>query len=319
MEKKGVVVVGTGLIAKFHVRAVLESEKVFLAGVCGRTMEKAGKFIEEMKLENVRAFCDLDEAMSFQGVDVAMVATASGAHDEAVFAAARNKVHVLVEKPIAITAARTDAMIEACEKAGVKLGCIFQTRWSGEYAELRRKVESGELGRITYASVQVPWWRADEYYTGSSWHGKWDMDGGGALINQSIHMIDWLTSLMPEVKGVKAFAGTLAHPMEAEDTASAVVLFEGGAIGHVYGTTASFPGRPKRMEITGTKGTVVLGDESAHGTSRPDAMGCEQHRKALEEFVSSIDGAAEYPIDGHEARKSVALIEAIYRDAGILS
>lgn len=318
MSKKGVVVIGTGLIAKFHVQAVLESENAFLVGVCGRTKEKAAKFIEEQKLENVLAFGDLDEAMSASGVEVAMVATASGAHDEAVFAAARSKVHALVEKPITISVERTDAMITACEVAGVKLGCIFQTRWSDEYAQAAAKIKSGELGRITYASVQVPWWRNDEYYTQSSWHGKWDMDGGGALINQSIHMIDWLVGLMPEIKGVKAFAGTLAHPMEAEDTAAAVLLFEGGAIGHIYGTTASFPGRSKRMEITGTKGTLVLGDESAHGTNRPDALQCEQHKKALDAFIASIDGGEPYPIDGYEARKSVALIQSIYRDSGIL-
>jgi predicted dehydrogenase len=318
MNKKGVVVIGTGLIARFHVQAVLSSDAVFLVGVCGRTKEKARKFIEDQKLEGVRAFGDLDEAMSADGVEVAMVATASGAHDEAVFAAARNKVHVLVEKPIAVTVARTDSMIKACEEAGVKLGCIFQTRWTDEYAEASSKVKSGELGRITYVSVQVPWWRNDEYYTKSNWHGTWEMDGGGALINQSIHMIDWLVSLMPKIKGVKAFAGTLAHPMEAEDTAAAVLLFEDGAIGHVYGTTASFPGRAKRMEITGTKGTLVLGDESAHGTNRPDALQYECHKKALESFVSSIDGNEAYPIDGYEARKSVALIESIYKDAGII-
>lgn len=318
MNKKGVVVIGTGLIARFHVQAVLSSEKAFLVGVCGRTKEKARKFIEEQNLEGVCAFGDLDEAMSGEGVEVAMVATASGAHDEAVYAAARNKVHVLVEKPIAITVARTDSMIRICEEAGVRLGCIFQTRWTDEYAEVSRKIKSGEMGRITYVSVQVPWWRNDEYYTKSQWHGSWDMDGGGALINQSIHMIDWLVGLMPEIIGVKAFAGTLAHPMEAEDTAAAVLLFEGGAIGHVYGTTASFPGRAKRMEITGTKGTFVSGDESAHGVNRPDALQYEQHKRALESFIDSIGGVGVYPIDGYEARKSVALIESIYKDAGIL-
>jgi predicted dehydrogenase len=317
MEKKGVVVIGTGLIAKFHVQSVLQSKNAYLVGVCGRTKEKAAQFIESEKLEGVLSFGDLNEAMQADGVKIAMVATASGAHDEAVFAAARNKVHALVEKPIAITVSRVETMIDACEKAGVKLGCIFQTRWSSEYSEAVSKIKSGELGKITYVSVQVPWWRNDEYYTQSQWHGSWDMDGGGALINQSIHMIDWLVSLMPDIKGVKAFAGTLAHPMEAEDTAAAVLLFEGGAIGHVYGTTASFPGRSKRMEITGTKGTLILGDESAHGTNRPDALKCEQHTKALEAFVLSIDGGEPYPIDGYEAKKSVSLIEAIYKDSGI--
>ena len=162
--------------------------------------------------------------------------------------------------------------------------------------------------------MRVPWWRDDAYYTGSDWHGTKAMDGGGALINQAIHMVDWLTALMPPVTDVKAFAATLAHPMEAEDTVSAALRFEGGALGGVYATTASFPGRGKRIEITGTKGTVVV-EDAQHGSSNAGAIPCEQHRKCIEAFMDSVRGGAPYPIDGREARKPVDLIERIYRDA----
>ena len=201
----------------------------------------------------------------------------------------------------------------ACREAGIPLGCLFQTRWSEEFEEARRKVASGELGRITFARVDVPWWREDAYYTESSWHGTKAMDGGGALINQAIHMVDWLVALMPPVTDVKAFTATLAHPMEAEDTVSAALRFEGGALGQVYATTASFPGRSKKLEITGTKGTLEVGNAIGHGSNRPDALPCEQHRLAIEAFANALRGGAPYPIDGAEARKSVALIERIYR------
>ena len=291
----GVVIVGTGLIAKFHEEAV--------AGIPGLKV-----------VAKLRRGDDLDAALSAPGVGLCLVANASGAHDAPVLAAARHRVPVLVEKPIAITTARVDAMIRACAATGTPLGCIFQTRWSEPFRDLKARVDSGELGRLTYASIQVPWWRDDSYYTGSDWHGTLDMDGGGALINQAIHMVDWLVALMPPVTDVKAFAGTLAHPMEAEDTVSAALRFEGGALGSVYATTASYPGRPKRIEITGTKGTVVV-EDAAHGSSNAAAIPCEQHRQCIAAFMESVRGDAPYPVDGAEARKSVDLIERIYRSA----
>ncbi len=295
MEKNGVVIVGTGLIARFHEEAVGKIPGLKVVAKCRRTD-------------------DWDAALAQPGVGLCLVANASGAHDEAVFAAARHGVPVLVEKPIAVTTARTDAMISACERSHVPLGCIFQTRWSGEFARLRAAVDSGELGRITYAAVQVPWWRDDAYYTESGWHGTKAMDGGGALINQAIHMVDWLVALMPPVTDVKSFTATLAHPMETEDTVTAALRFEGGALGGVYATTASFPGRGKRIEIAGTKGTIAIEDQAC-GASAPGTIPCELHRRCIEAFVESLHGGPSYPIDGHEARKSVDLVERIYRDA----
>lgn len=309
-EKVGVVIAGTGLIARFHAQAIRDSALVRLVAVCGRDAARTAAFCAEFGGES---YTDLDAALSRPDVGMLVVATASGAHDEAVFAAVRHRVPVLVEKPIAITVARTDAMIAACREAGIPLGCLFQTRWSEEFEEARRKVASGELGRITFARVDVPWWREDAYYTESSWHGTKAMDGGGALINQAIHMVDWLVALMPPVTDVKAFTATLAHPMEAEDTVSAALRFEGGALGQIYATTASFPGRSKKLEITGTKGTLEVGNAIGHGSNRPDALPCEQHRLAIESFANALRGGAPYPIDGAEARKSVALIERIYR------
>ena len=220
-EKVGVVIAGTGLIARFHAQAIRDSALVRLVAVCGRDAARTAAFCAEFGGE---AYTDLDAALSRPDIGMLVVATASGAHDEAVFAAARHRVPVLVEKPIAITVARTDAMIAACREAGIPLGCLFQTRWSEEFEEARRKVASGELGRITFARVDVPWWREDAYYTESSWHGTKAMDGGGALINQAIHMVDWLVALMPPVTDVKAFTATLAPTAVVEPVAKALAL-----------------------------------------------------------------------------------------------
>lgn len=314
MGKRGVVIVGSGLIARFHAQAVNASEKLELKGFCDLfSIESAKKAAAEF---GGQAWGDYKSAFTSPGVGMVTVATASGGHDEAVFAAAEHKLPVIVEKPLSISTKRIDAMIEACRKAGVQLGCILQTRWEPKFAEAKRKIEAGELGKLTYAGVRVPWWREDEYYTKSSWHGTWAVDGGGALINQSIHMVDWLVALMPPVIDVKAFAATLAHPMETEDTVSAALKFEGGALGGVYAATSSFPGRGKTMEITGTKGTIEFSDEE-NGKSRPDQFPFTGHLKCFDAFADSLNGGAPYPIPGEEARKSVALIEAIYKSAGI--
>ena len=291
METK-VVIAGTGLISKVHAEAVSQIPGLKVSAMCSRRD-------------------NLDAALAEPSVGLCLVANASGAHDAAVFAAAKRRIPVLVEKPLAITTARVDAMIAACAETQTPLGCIFQSRWSDEFARLRAAVNSGELGRLTYAAIQVPWWRADDYYTASDWHGTKAMDGGGALINQAIHMVDWLVAVMPPVVDVKSFIATLAHPMEAEDTVSAALRFEGGALGSIYATTASFPGRPKRIEITGTKGTLVI-EDAACGSSNPGTIPCEQHRRAIAAFFASCHGGEPYPIDGREARKSVDLIERIY-------
>jgi predicted dehydrogenase len=309
MAKRGVVIVGSGLIARFHAQAVNASEKLELKGFCDLfSIESAKKAAAEFGGE---AWGDYKSAFTSPGVGMVTVATASGGHDEAVFAAAEHKLPVIVEKPLSISTKRIDAMIDACKKAGVQLGCILQTRWEEKFAEAKRKIEAGEIGKLTYAGVRVPWWREDEYYTKSSWHGTWAVDGGGALINQSIHMVDWLVALMPPVVDVKAFAATLAHPMETEDTAAAVLRFEGGALGAIYATTASYPGRPKRMEITGTKGTYVY-EDSGHGVSRPDQLEYAGHLACFEAFADSLAGGEPYPIDGAAARVPIDLITRIY-------
>jgi len=315
MSRRRVLILGTGLISRFHQQAVEASDRFAFAG---RVSYRTGDWRAEVARPDV---------------DLLVVATASGAHDEAVFAAARRRLPVLVEKPLAITSARIDAMARACAETGTPLGCICQTRWTPAFQATLAAVRAGRLGRLTFARVDVPWWRDDAYYTESAWHGTRAMDGGGALMNQSIHMIDWLTALMPPVAEVKGFAATLAHPMETEDTACAAIRFEGGALGVVYGATSSWPGRPKTLEITGTRGTIVLKDHAIaewsladgtpppeqppaptipHGSNRPDQLDCSLHRACFEAFAASLDGGEPYPVDAAAARRSVDLITRIY-------
>jgi predicted dehydrogenase len=259
---------------------------------------------------------------------------------EPALAAAKAGKHVLCEKPLETTLERIDAMIEAHKECGTVLGGIFQYRFDDAIAPLKEAIDSGRFGRITYAGVYVPWWRSDEYYQ-DSWHGTWKLDGGGALMNQSIHMVDMLCYLMPPIESVQAFAATLGHPqIETEDTATAVVRFAGGAFGVIYGTTASYPGRFKRLEITGTKGTVVYLEDSFSmwqfaeerpedqqirnkfgkvkglgGVADPAAISYENHKRNFQAFIESLDSGQDFCINGSEAQKAVEVILAIYKSS----
>ncbi len=220
------------------------------------------------------------------------------------------------------------------------MGGVFQNRFTDAQTVLRKAINAGRFGVITYAGVYVPWWRTDEYYK-DSWHGTWKLDGGGALMNQSIHMVDMLCDLMPPVESVQAYVATLGHPqIEAEDTAVAVMRFDNGALGIVYGTTASYPGQFKRFEITGTKGTVVYLEDSftvwqfadekpedeqirkqfgqvkgMGGVADPAAISHELHTRNFKAFIDALESSKDFALSGIEARKAVELILAIYKAA----
>jgi predicted dehydrogenase len=230
-------------------------------------------------------------------------------------------------------------MIDSHTKAGTKLGGIFNYRFNDNLMYLKNAVLDGRFGIITYASVHVPWWRNESYYK-DNWHGTLKLDGGGALMNQAIHMIDILQYLMGPVESLQAYTATLAHNIEVEDTATAILKFKNNALGMIYGSTASFPGQFRRLEITGTKGTVIMVEnsfavwqfadqtekdteifnkfrqtEGGGGVSDPAAIQFEPHARNIAAFIESIEAGHPFEIDGAEARKAVAITLAIYSSA----
>lgn len=329
-------IVGSGLIADFHARAIGDIPNARFTACCDKIPERAAALAEKY---GARALAGYEEMVKSDDVDIVTIATPSGLHMEPTVAAAEASKHVLCEKPLEISLERIDAMIEAHEKAGTRLGGIFPYRFNNLMIPLRDAIGSGRFGTITYAGVYVPWWRTDEYYK-DSWHGTWALDGGGALMNQSIHMIDMLCDLMPPVESVQAFTATLGHTMEAEDVATAVVRYQGGALGIIYGTTASYPGQFRRFEITGTRGTAVNVENSitlwefadkrpddieirkqfmkidgGGGVSDPAAISYENHTRNFKAFLDALEKDEPFWIDGPEARKAVEIILAIYTSA----
>jgi len=330
-------IIGAGLIADFHARSIGDMPNATLVGCCDKIPDRAQSLADKF---GVRAFDDYEQMLASDEIDVVTIATPSGFHMEPTIAAAEAGKHVICEKPVEITLDRIDAMIEAHEKAGTRLGGIFPYRFNDMMEPLRKAINSGRLGVITYASIFVPWWRTDEYYK-DSWHGTWKLDGGGALMNQSIHMVDMLCDVMPPIESVQAFTCKLGHPqIETEDTAVAVLRYTSGALGMIYGTTASFPGQFRRFEITGTKGTIInvensitvwqfadekpedaevlkkFGEiEGGGGVADPAAITHGNHTRNFKAFLEALESGEDFWIDGREARKAVEVILAIYESA----
>src|SRR5207237_5169779 len=257
-------------------------------------------------------------------MDLVVVGTPSGVHAEHAQAAAQQGLHVLVEKPLDVTTARIDGLTAECDRAGVKLGVIYQDRAAPALVWLRQLIAGGGLGRPIVASARVRWYRPPQYYAGSHWRGTWGLDGGGAVMNQGIHTVDLLLWLLGDVDRVYATTRTALHDIAVEDTAVACLEFAGGAVATLEATTAAFPGLPRRVELTGSEGTVVVeqdrvvsvqlrtapetpppvgdarsGNASASSPVIADATG---HARVLEGFVAALRPGAAPLCGGRDGR-----------------
>ena len=332
-------IVGLGMIADFHAKAITDMEGGHVAACYSRSQEKAETF---GKKYGCVGYSNYKDFLSHQGLDIVSICTPSGLHLEQTLEAAEAGKHIIVEKPLEVTLKRCDAMIEGADRNGVVLAGIFPSRFHDVAAVIKEAVEEERLGRLTLGDAYVKWFRSQEYYDEGGWKGTWKYDGGGALMNQSIHAIDLLQWFMGPVATVQAATGTLTHErIEVEDTAVAVLTFENGAIGVIEGSTSVYPGFLKRIELSGNRGSVVLEEEdlklwqfeeeletdkdirdnyltkteSGGGASDPSAIGYHGHQRQFEDFCRALD-EGRYPlVDGREARKSVEIILAIYESA----
>ena len=325
-------ILGAGNISETHARAARDLPGVEVVAHWGRDRAKALRMAREY---GGMAYEDLENFLRHRPMDMVVVGTPSGLHAEHAGAAARHGMHVLVEMPLDVTVERIDALIDACDRAGVKLGVIFQDRTAPDLVWLKRVVAEGRLGKVFLASARVKWYRPPEYYAGSRWRGTWALDGGGAVMNQGIHTVDLLLWLLGDVDQVYASTRTALHSIEVEDTAVACLEFAGGAIGTFEASTSAFPGFPRRLELTGAEGTVVVegdrvvsvqlrtaaeapppSEESTNpSATSPVVSDVRGHRRVLEHFLSAIRTGATPLCDGREGRRSVALVQAMYASA----
>ena len=247
--------IGGGNITETHARAARAIPGVEIAAIYGTNANKVAALCRE---HGGKPYEDFEAFLAHRPMDLVAIGSPSGLHAAQGIAAAQRGLHVLTEKPIDISTERADALIEAADRSGVKLGVMFQDRVKPGIRELREWISAGPMGKPLLVDARVKWYRPPEYYSGSRWRGTLALDGGGALINQAVHTVDLLLWLLGDVVRVQARTATALHAIESEDTAIAILGFASGALGDDQATTAAYPGYPRRVEITGTEGTVIL-------------------------------------------------------------
>jgi len=340
-HQHGFGIVGCGMIAEFHTRAINEIEGARVVAAFSRS-EVNGAKIAGLAGGDCRVYDDLERMLAHPGLDVVCVCTPSGAHREPAIQATRAGKHVVVEKPLEITLPRCDAIIDACKQAGVRLCTIFPSRFTAANRVLKKAIDDGRFGRLSMGDTYVKWWRTQQYYDSGGWRGTWKLDGGGALMNQAIHNVDLLQWLMGDVDTIMAQTALLVHErIEVEDTAVALLKFKNGALGVIEAATSAFPGLLKRIEVHGERGSARIeqdditlwnfaeeaeGDDAIResmkavtgfsaGASDPRGITHEGHRVQLADFLQAIDSGGEPFVDGPQGRKAVEIIRAIYHAA----
>lgn len=330
--------IGGGNISETHARAAVAIPGVRIAAVCGRNQDKVRALAAR---HGATPYDTLEALLAHRPIDLVAIGSPSGLHAEHGIAAAERGLHVLVEKPIDITLERTDALIAAAEAAGVSLGVFFQDRFKPDICRLKALLDAGRLGRPLFVDARVPWYRPPEYYSASRWRGTWALDGGGALMNQGIHTVDLLVWLFGDVVRLQAVTATSLHRIEVEDTALALLEFASGAVGVLAVTTAAYPGYSRHIQVTGTEGSAVLEQDRlaqdrlarvdvlkpgavvavteapSASASSPAVADIGPHRAVFEDFLSAIREKRAPRCDGREARRSVALVRAIYEAAAL--
>jgi UDP-N-acetyl-2-amino-2-deoxyglucuronate dehydrogenase len=329
-------ILGGGNISGTHARAAAAIPGIEVVAFHGSNRARTAALAEPY---GAPVYDTLERFLDHRPMDIVAIGSPSGLHADQGIAAAKKGLHVLVEKPLDITTAKSDALIAACDAAAVRLGVFFQDRLRPAVVEIKRMIDDGTIGTPVMISGRVKWYRPPDYYSGSRWRGSWTLDGGGALMNQAIHTVDLVQWMFGPVARVQAAAATLVHDIKVEDTAAAIIEFTNGAIGTIEAGTSLYPGYPRRLEVTGSKGTLVLEDDKLtrvdlmssspsvsasapaaappENASSPVVSDASAHQRVIEDFIHAIRTNTVPSCDGREGRRSVALVEAIYAAAGV--
>ncbi|MGV3724235.1 MAG: Gfo/Idh/MocA family protein, partial [Actinomycetota bacterium] len=342
-----------GVIAPWHAGSIKDHVTgARLTACCDEIPERAQAFADKFGIP--RVYTRYEDLLADPDVDAVSVCTPSGLHAEMVIAASHAGKHAMTEKPIDIALPKIDEMIAVTRRNGTKLAVIFQRRTSTLWQVVRETVQSGALGKMVLGDAYLKYYRSQEYYDSGAWRGTWALDGGGALMNQGVHLVDQLQWVMGPVDTVFSFAGHLARNIEVEDTSVTAIKFKSGAFGTLEGTTSvvgsaewergadgsvtvsKWGGLDHRLEFHGDRGTILVDGEkiarwvvpgvpepdlnvlaAAEGTmaSDPKAIGQRGHIIQLQDFVDAIRHNREPMVTGEDARPAVEIILAIYQSA----
>jgi UDP-N-acetyl-2-amino-2-deoxyglucuronate dehydrogenase len=326
-----VALVGCGRISKSHLEAIARVDGLALSAVCDVVEERARGAGDAA---GVPWFTSYQQMLASAEADLVAVCTPSGLHPRHGVLAAEAGKHVVTEKPMAISLEAADALVEACDRAGVHLFVVKQNRLNAGVQLLKRAIDKGRFGRVYMANCTVRWTRPQEYYDQAPWRGTWEFDGG-AFMNQASHYVDLVQWLLGPVESVVAKTATLARRIEAEDSGAAILRFRSGAIGVMEVTMLTYP---KNLEgsitILGERGTARIGGTAVNrvehwtfadyddddrlveaATTHPPTVYGFGHEAYYRNVLAVLRGEAPPETDGRAGRKSVELILGIYESA----
>jgi UDP-N-acetyl-2-amino-2-deoxyglucuronate dehydrogenase len=346
------VLVGAGVIGKQHGQVMNElADRIELVAVVDPHADRAEKVAAE---HGAATSAGLTEALAAVEADVVSICTPTGTHGALAIEALRAGRHVIIEKPAEVTVAKTDEIIAAQREAGKLVAVISQHRFDRSTEIAVEAISRGALGRLTSGIAAIDWWRGQSYYDSGDWRGTWELDGGGALMNQGVHTVDLLVATLGRPVEVFAYTGTLAHQrIEVEDVAVGVVRFENGALGVLHATTAAYPGLSARLQVHGDKGSVVIDNDQlsfihasspdgdaeekmmgkvdtsenqvadyvtepqagASAGSDPGALWVDSHRRQYENFLAALAGEETLRVDLETNRQAIAIITGAYESA----
>jgi predicted dehydrogenase len=282
------------------------------------------------------------EMLADPEIDAVCICTPSGMHADMAVDAAKAGKHVMSEKPMDITLDKMDLMIKTCRECNVKLGVIFQRRTSPLWHKIKKVVDEGKLGKMVLGDAYLKYYRSQEYYDSGDWRGTWALDGGGALMNQGVHMIDILQWIMGPVESIFAYSAPLVRKrIEVEDTAVACIKYKNGAFGILEGTTSVNPGMQHRLELHGELGSITVNgeqilnwnvpgeEEKAPGedgnggvdikigtaATKPTSIATGGHQIQIADLIQAIKEDRDPMVTGEEARRAVEIILAIYESS----
>lgn len=323
-------IVGCGVIGPTHALCISRIPEAKLVAVCDVVPERAQKLGEEY---GAQVYTDFAEMLKNPEIDLIHVCLPSGMHADFGVQAAKAGKHVIVEKPIDVSLEAADRLIKTCRECGVKLSVISQHRFDPGIVELKKAIDAGQLGKLTFGGSHTKWYRSQEYYDSGDWRGTWALDGGGALMNQSVHYVDMVQYCLGPVTELSAYCATLSHErIEVEDIATATLKFASGALGLLEGNTTAYPGFCTRLDVYGTKGGVIIENDhikewKVEGVENPHSAGGEgggagsaaipaaSHGRQIADVIDAILTDRDPLVTGENGRHPLEIVLKVYESA----
>jgi predicted dehydrogenase len=340
-----VALVGCGIIGLNHARAILKHPDLVITAlvdaVPAAATGLADQLVSEYGADRPAEFAALGAALAGAEVDIVVICTPSGLHVVLAEEALAAGKHVVIEKPLDVSLPRAREILTLSRRAeqdGLVVSVISQHRFDPASRVVADAAHSGGFGRLTSGIASVAWWRSQEYYDSGQWRGTWELDGGGAVMNQGVHTVDLLVWFLGSPVEIDARTALLAHErVEIEDVAVATIRFESGALAVLHATTAAYPGLSVRLQVHGDRGSAIIDDDqleyfvtaSSDGNRAADVVpasevrggdrGPEQfvigHLRQYEDIVGAIREHRAPGVTVADAFLSLAVVRAVYLSA----